>query len=271
MSLAPTRRRSDALAFTLIELLVVISIIALLIGILLPALGAARNAARDVACLSNQRQNAIAAVAYSTDNDYSVLPAISKPRNTSAPGDIFSSVDAYWTSTLVTEGYGLTREFFRCPRFESRDINAPDFILNAPLDDPGNFRWTNVDYAINSRIASLRAAVNSAGNFTAFGAQNYTGSRAMDEISDTSDTFLFLDSFNPSGSGGKFQLFGNSSPTELPHGRHSNQAVNIAYADGHAGKYRLDDVLAPYAAVGVIVDSGEIMPFQAINDPWDLD
>ena len=63
----PTNRR----AFTLIELLVVISIIALLIAILLPALSAARAAARGMACLSNQRQIAIGAYAYTADNrDY---------------------------------------------------------------------------------------------------------------------------------------------------------------------------------------------------------
>ena len=65
-------RRRDA--FTLIELLVVISIIALLISILLPALKNARESARGVACMSNERQVGLGFINYLGNSD-DVLPA----------------------------------------------------------------------------------------------------------------------------------------------------------------------------------------------------
>lgn len=55
-------------AFTLIELLVVIAIVGLLVAILLPALSSAREASRQVLCMSNLKQLTVAISLYGTDS-----------------------------------------------------------------------------------------------------------------------------------------------------------------------------------------------------------
>jgi len=61
-----TMRRNG---FTLIELLVVIAIIALLLSILVPSLAAVKELATVANCLSNQKNIALAFIAYCQDND----------------------------------------------------------------------------------------------------------------------------------------------------------------------------------------------------------
>jgi prepilin-type N-terminal cleavage/methylation domain-containing protein len=126
--------KSKTDAFTLIELLVVISIIALLIGILLPALGAARGAARAAACLSNQRQIALASHAYAADNKKFLFPS----------SQMYGGQPFY--VTLSTGGYmddGL--RVHRCPDDEDENDNWEQNLLGD--------RERTTSYAINGYLA----------------------------------------------------------------------------------------------------------------------
>ena len=67
-------RPSRSSGFTLIELLVVIAIIAILAAILFPVFAQAREKARQVSCVSNQKQIGLALMQYVQDYDETMPP-----------------------------------------------------------------------------------------------------------------------------------------------------------------------------------------------------
>ncbi|MEM1213249.1 MAG: DUF1559 domain-containing protein [Planctomycetota bacterium] len=109
-------------AFTLIELLVVISIIALLIGILLPVLTSARESARTVGCLSNQRQIGLAVQVYGNENKGDIP--------LSYLGDVNFSYALYSSFFDSAEGWGgLWRAI--------PEVQVPEVWVCPALEGPG--------------------------------------------------------------------------------------------------------------------------------------
>jgi len=107
--------------FTLIELLVVIGIIAILSALLLPALKTAREQARAIKCLSNERQCFNGANMYASDFDYYPASAASgyTPPGTS---NIWVGFIASYcgVSPIPLGGGDDSNNIFKCPAIDNQ-------------------------------------------------------------------------------------------------------------------------------------------------------
>jgi prepilin-type N-terminal cleavage/methylation domain-containing protein/prepilin-type processing-associated H-X9-DG protein len=227
--------------FTLIELLVVIAIIAILAAILFPVFAKVREKARQISCISNEKQLGLAFAQYVNDYD-----------ETNPPGGISNYWNEEgWAQQIYT--YVKSEKVFTCPDDSSPtdNFNYPDAISyamnsNFSLDGGGPLRLSSLQSPSNT--IELFEVTNISGNVKTdpgLGQNGYGGG--------TGDGVCGLGYVgNASGSNPLYEtgLFANvtrvtsgTSQFSTDGGRHTNGA-NFLFADAHAKWYRSAQVSA---------------------------
>ena len=210
-------------AFTLLELLVAISVIALLAAILLPTIGLVRAAALKSQCGSNQRQVAIAALAYAEEWDG--LLAADK-RLTGETADTSPAWFHRLPGYLDLPNTGIDRTVFHCPVWRMPATAVQPLAANYPRSFKQN-DYLDFDPASGEYQYNQAAPTN----------RHYRLGLAPDQVDLllTADGDLGRDGTTGYGQWGRLQ------ETIVDLGRHRGRAVGIALDAHLLGAAKADD------------------------------
>jgi prepilin-type N-terminal cleavage/methylation domain-containing protein len=248
------KSQGHASAFTLIELLVVIAIIAILAAMLLPVLGRARERARRIACLANQKQLGYAWLIYADENTGAlVVNANNVAENAGVIG---------WVNDIMQWDFPLSAPWpqnYSISNLVNNALLAPyaksPAIYHDPSDTYDAVKGPRVrSYSMNSQMGGAIVTTFS-GQATVVnqwgGSENWTIFSKQTDIRwpGPSDAWVFIDEHPDSINDGLFRVDMQNSDQnpggvdlwpDYPANNHLGSGA-LAFADGHAETHKWTD------------------------------